>query len=108
MPTPVPPASAPLPDRVHPVELSQPAGRRAPAPQSGAKDDAALWPAQVRAGEVVEAWMGGMLRHRGVLEEIAPQIGVVWIQELGTGMRIMLDLTETDIRAHPAPPPHRG
>ncbi|WP_336650276.1 hypothetical protein [Kocuria rosea] len=49
-----------------------------------------------------------MLRHRGVLEEIAPQIGVVWIQELGTGMRIMLDLTETDIRAHPAPPPHRG
>ena len=52
--------------------------------------------------------MGGMLRHRGVLEEIAPQIGVVWIQELGTGMRIMLDLTETDIRAPPAPPPHRG
>lgn len=57
----------------------------------------------VRTGVPIEAWMGGMLRHRGVVDESAPHLGVVWIQEWGTGMRIMVDLSETELRLSPAP-----
>ena len=61
-----------------------------------------------RAGDAVEAWMGEMVRHRGVVEEAALQLGVVWIREQGTGMRILIDLNEagTELR-HPEPPPVR-
>ena len=38
--------------------------------------------------------MGDMVRHRGVVEEPALQLGVVWIREQGTGMRILIDLNE--------------
>lgn len=47
--------------------------------------------------------MGGTLRHRGLVHESAPDLGVVWIQELGTGMRIMLDLAETELSRSTAP-----
>ena len=52
--------------------------------------------------------MGEMVRHRGVVEEAALQLGVVWIREQGTGMRILIDLNEagTELR-HPDPPPVR-
>ena len=61
-----------------------------------------------QAGDAVEAWMGDMVRHRGVVEEPALQLGVVWIREQGTGMRILIDLNEagTELR-HPEPPPVR-
>lgn len=59
--------------------------------------------ARYQAGDMVEAWMGGTLRHRGLVHESAPDLGVVWIQELGTGMRIMLDLAETELSRSTAP-----
>lgn len=61
-----------------------------------------------RDGEAVEAWMGEMVRHRGVVDEAALHLGVVWIRERGTGMRILIDLNETGTELrHPEPPPTR-
>jgi len=62
----------------------------------------------VPPGVYLEVWMGGMLRHRGVVDESAPHLGVVWIQEWGTGMRIMVDLSETELRPSPAPRAEQG
>jgi hypothetical protein len=58
-----------------------------------------------RVGEAVEVWIGQMLRHRGVVEESAPHLGVVWLREWGTGARILIDLDEsgTEVRRPDAP-----
>ena len=108
MPSPVPPSSAPA----HaPTQQPENSGATENPPQaSPAATDSTALPdtmrsraARYRAGEMVEAWIGGTLRHRGVVDESAPHLGVVWIQELGTGMRIMLDLAETELSRHTAP-----
>lgn len=54
--------------------------------------------ARWRVGDVVEVWIGGLIRHRGVVEESAPTLGVVWIREHGTGLRLLIDLGEPGVR----------
>ncbi|MGX5360218.1 hypothetical protein [Kocuria sp. KH4] len=46
----------------------------------------------------MEVWIGGLIRHRGAVEESAPALGVVWIREHGTGMRLLIDLDESGVR----------
>lgn len=54
--------------------------------------------AYLSAGRRVEAFSGGVLCHRGVVEETFPDLGVVWIRVAGTGSRKMLDATGYDLR----------
>ena len=107
----VPPASS-APSSSGPVEPVVPKelGGRFRYTRTPAADPAGASPGRGRvvrwrAGDAVEAWMGEMVRHRGVVEEPALQLGVVWIREQGTGMRILIDLNEagTELR-HPDPP----
>jgi hypothetical protein len=44
----------------------------------------------LRPGDQVEAERGGVVLHRGSVEETLPGLGVVWIREVGTGARKML------------------
>ncbi|WP_238986073.1 hypothetical protein [Kocuria sp. SM24M-10] len=46
----------------------------------------------------MEVSVGGLIRHRGVVEESAPALGVVWIREHGTGTRLLIDLGEPGVR----------
>lgn len=55
-----------------------------------------------RPGDGAEVWVGGMLRHRGVVEDSAAHLGVVWIREMGTGLRILVDLSDTEMQPPPA------
>ena len=103
MSSPVPPASTPAPGAGDPSTNSAVDEHQAQTPQPPLGDMAFPWLAQAQAGDAVEVWLGGMLRHRGELDEIAPQLGVVWIREWGTGMRIMLDLPQTDLRPSTTP-----
>lgn len=98
MSSPVPPASTPTPGIGDPSMNSAVAEHHAQTPQPPVGGVPFPWLDGARAGDAVEVWLGGMLRHRGALEEIALRLGVVWIREWGTGMRIMLDLTQTDLR----------
>ena len=110
----VPPASSgPLGSGpVEPVVPKELGGRsrrtRAPAADAVVASPGGGRGVRWQAGDAVEAWMGDMVRHRGVVEEPALQLGVVWIREQGTGMRILIDLNEagTELR-HPEPPPVR-
>ena len=52
----------------------------------------------LRPGEHLEAWENGMLCHTGVVEEIAPELGVVWIRERGLGARKMLSADQYCLR----------
>ena len=103
MSSPVPPASTPAPGAGDPSTNSGVAEHQAQTPQPPLGDMAFPWLAQAQAGDAVEVWLDGMLQHRGALEEIAPRLGVVWIREWGTGMRIMLDLPQTDLRPSTTP-----
>ena len=53
----------------------------------------------------MEVWAGEVVRHRGVVEESAPALGVVWIREHGTGLRLLIDLGEPGIRLRGYPSP---
>ena len=52
----------------------------------------------LRLGEHLEAWENGMLCHTGVAEEIAPELGVVWIRERGLGARKILSTDQYCLR----------
>lgn len=52
----------------------------------------------VHVGHRLEAWSGGILVHRGIVEEKLPELGVLWIRESGTGQRKMLDTLSYDLR----------
>lgn len=52
----------------------------------------------LRPGDHLEAWENGMLRHAGVVEEVAPDLGVVWIRERGLGARKMLSADQHCLR----------
>ena len=45
---------------------------------------------QVRPGDFLEAVSQGVVRHRGVVVDTAPDAGVVWVRETGIGDRKML------------------
>lgn len=53
---------------------------------------------QLRPGQVLEAWRGGQLTHRGVAEEIMPELGVLWVRESVLGIRQLIDLQEYELR----------
>lgn len=103
MSSPVPPASTPAPGAGDLSTNGAVDEQQAQTPRPSLKGVPFPWLAGARAGDAVEVWLGGMLRHRGALEEIAPRLGVVWIREWGTGMRIMLDLAQSDLRPSIAP-----
>lgn len=52
----------------------------------------------LRVGDCIEAWDHDTLHHRGRVEETAPQLGVVWIREIGGGERKMVSTDEHSIR----------
>ena len=52
----------------------------------------------LRPGDHLEAWEHGMLCHAGVVEEVAPELGVVWIREPGLGARKMLSVDQHQLR----------
>lgn len=103
MSSPVPSASAPAPGAGDPSTSSAIDDQQKLTPQPPVDGRPFPWLARARTGDAVEVWLGGMLRHRGALEEIAPRLGVVWIREWGTGMRILIDLAQTDLRPSTAP-----
>jgi hypothetical protein len=53
---------------------------------------------RLRPGDRLEAHRDGMVRHRGVVEETVPALGVVWIRERGTGARKMLATDDFQFR----------
>ena len=55
--------------------------------------------AAVQPGDRLEAWCQEMIHHQGIVEEMVPRLGVVWIREDGTGERKMLDTTDFDFRS---------
>lgn len=52
----------------------------------------------LRPGDHLQAWEDGMLCHAGVVEEVAPALGVVWIREPGLGARKMLSVDQHQLR----------
>ena len=60
----------------------------------------------LRPGDHLQAWEHGMLCHAGVVEEVAPELGVVWIREPGLGARKMLSADQHQLRMkdHPSMP----
>ncbi len=54
---------------------------------------------QIRPGDHLEAWSQAVVRHRGIVEEAAPGLGVVWIRESGIGERRMLASDTFELRA---------
>ena len=52
----------------------------------------------LRPGDHLGAWENGMLCHAGVVEEVAPELGVVWIRERGLGARKMLSADQYCLR----------
>ena len=54
--------------------------------------------ASVQPGHRLEAWYRGTVRYQGVVEELVPHLGVVWIRETGSGQRKMLDTADFDLR----------
>lgn len=53
--------------------------------------------ASVRPGDRLEAWYQGVVQHQGIVEELVPHLGVVWIREPGSGRRKMLDTADFDL-----------
>lgn len=53
-------------------------------------------------GEFVEAESRSGLRFRGLVDDIAPEFGVIWIFEDPLGNRRMLDLGEYSVRPLPS------
>ena len=53
---------------------------------------------QLRRGEQVEALQGTVPRHRGVVEETIPHLGVIWIRDCSTGTRKMLSHDDVVLR----------
>ena len=52
----------------------------------------------LRPGDSLGAWENGMLCHTGVVEEVAPELGVVWIRERGLGAGKMLSADQHCLR----------
>lgn len=53
---------------------------------------------RLRPGDRIQAWERGMLRCTGVVDMVAPELGVVWILESGIGARRMLSVDQYDVR----------
>lgn len=67
--------------------------------------------ASVRPGHRLEAWYQGVAQHQGIVEELVPHLGVVWIRETGSGRRKMLDTADFDLlpsRGPSGPGEHDG
>ncbi|MFF0991570.1 hypothetical protein [Kocuria nitroreducens] len=45
---------------------------------------------QVRLGDHLEAVSQAVVHHQGIVEDIAPDAGVVWVRDTGIGERMML------------------
>lgn len=45
---------------------------------------------RIRPGDHLEAVSQGVVHHQGVVEDIAPDAGVVWVRDSGIGERKML------------------
>lgn len=45
---------------------------------------------QFHPGDQLEAVRQGVVHHQGVVEDIAPAVGVVWVRDSGIGERKML------------------
>lgn len=59
---------------------------------------------ELSAGDEVEAWYGGRLRHRGPVTEVAPAAGVFWIMDYMGGGRKVLDVEDFHVlRVRPRP-----
>jgi hypothetical protein len=54
-----------------------------------------MWP---QPGSPIQAWRYGMLHHRGIVEAVMHQAGVLWIREDGLGDRKLIDLAEYVLR----------
>jgi hypothetical protein len=52
----------------------------------------------LRRGDSIEATGLDGIYYRGIVNEVAPQLGVVWIDEGPLGLRTMLDSREHVIR----------
>ena len=52
----------------------------------------------LRPGDHLGAWENGVLCHAGVVEEVALELGVVWIRERGLGARKMLSTDQYCLR----------
>jgi hypothetical protein len=54
--------------------------------------------AHLRRGDSIEATGLDGIYYRGIVNEVAPQLGVVWIDEGPLGLRTMLDSGEHVVR----------
>ncbi len=58
---------------------------------------------ELSAGDEIEAWYGGRLRHRGPVTELAPAAGSFWIMDRLGGGRKILDLEDYQVIRVPQP-----
>ena len=49
---------------------------------------------RLRKGHWIQAWLGRELRYVGVVDLLAPDLGMVWIREGNLGERKLLDASE--------------
>lgn len=54
----------------------------------------------VEPGDRLEARRQGTTHYQGIVEQLVPRLGVVWIREAGTGERKMLDTADFDLRPY--------
>lgn len=54
-------------------------------------------PEDLSPGDVVEAWRGGRLLHRGRVTDVAANQGLLWIMDTVSGSRRLLDHSELEI-----------
>jgi len=46
---------------------------------------------QLQAGNNIQAWADGSMRHEGTVEQTAPHLNVLWILEKGKHSRKLLE-----------------
>lgn len=99
-PTVVPPQSTPA----APSRDEQPSSTLTPRSGQGASE--AGIPihdlTRLRPGERIQAWRQGQLLYVGTVEEVAPDLGVVWIREVVDGYRRLVHAQDTELR-YPRP-----
>ena len=58
---------------------------------------------ELATGDVVDVWQQRSLCCTGAVEEVAPQLGVLWIRETGTGARRLVSAADHRLCRHVPP-----
>lgn len=56
---------------------------------------------RVQPGDWVEVWDRRSLRHVGIVSQVAPHLGVLWIVEMSTGFPKLISLQDFRLRYPP-------